>query len=154
MDNISLIKEGRYTGIILYPDFVVFCIFWHKTIQPSDTLYGGYISFILQKKGYIPNCYKYPQCFQPENPEICKKWVYFTIPIIMRPFEIPYSGKDIPIPSRQQYLRLLVGSIESICSRTGWKLFHYKNPNHAARKESFGFATPNPRPYDANRILG
>ena len=80
MDNISLIKEGRYTGIILYPDFVVFCIFWPKTIQPSDTLYGGYISFILQKKGYIPNCYKYPQCFQPENPEICKKWVYFTIP--------------------------------------------------------------------------
>ena len=84
MDNISLIKEGRYTGIILYPDFVVFCIFWHKTIQPSDTLYGGYISFILQKKGYIPNCYKYPQCFQPENPEICKKWVYFTIPTYMQ----------------------------------------------------------------------
>ena len=91
MDNISLIKEGRYTGIILYPDFVVFCIFWHKTIQPSDTLYGGYISFILQKKGYIPNCYKYPQCFQPENPEICKKWVYFTIPI-MKETAMNYSS--------------------------------------------------------------
>ena len=86
MDNISLIKEGRYTGIILYPDFVVFCIFWHKTIQPSDTLYGGYISFILQKKGYIPNCYKYPQCFQPENPDICKKRVCFTTPTL--------GGKD------------------------------------------------------------
>ena len=67
---------------------------------------------------------------------------------IMRPFEIPYSAKDIPIPSKQQYLRLLVGSTESITNRVRWKLFHSKNPNHTTRKETFGFATPNPAPYD------
>ena len=66
----------------------------------------------------------------------------------MNRIEIPFSGKDIPIPPRKDYQRTMFRRIEQFCGSLRWKLFHFKFPGQSTRKECFGFKTPNPAPYD------
>ena len=64
---------------------------------------------------------------------------------IMNKFNFNHSLKNIPLPSKQQYQRILVEKIEKFVGNLRWKLFHIQNPgNHS--KETFGFKSTNPPP--------
>ena len=63
----------------------------------------------------------------------------------MNKFNFNHSLKNIPLPSKQQYQRILVEKIEKFVGNLRWKLFHIQNPgNHS--KETFGFKSTNPPP--------
>ena len=66
----------------------------------------------------------------------------------MNVFNIPYSGKVVPVPGFQEYKRILLRQTLRLLTAVRWKLFHFKNPANAARKETFGFRTPKPAPPD------
>ena len=49
----------------------------------------------------------------------------------MNVFDIPYSGKVIPVPGIQEYRRTLLLRTLEFLTRCRWKLFHFKNPGNA-----------------------
>ena len=61
-------------------------------------------------------------------------------------FNFSYSMKAIPMPSKSEYQRTLVGKVESCTRRMRWKLWHTRNPGRTAKKETFGFSTPETPP--------
>lgn len=65
----------------------------------------------------------------------------------MNPFNIKYSLKNIPLPSRQQYQRLLVDKIEQFITNLRWTKYH-KNSNNDNSKETYKFKSTNPPPPD------
>ena len=57
---------------------------------------------------------------------------------------IPYSSKNIPIPSRREYKMMLIDAINRIYHNVAWKAWHFLNPNQdpeRVRKETYGFPT-------------
>ena len=68
-------------------------------------------------------------------------------------FEMPFSRKDIPIPSRQEYISQLVESIIFFLDKCRWKEFHFKNPGYSRKKENYGFKTRQPPPFDEDLKL-
>ena len=61
----------------------------------------------------------------------------------MDQFHIPYSLKNIPIPSRSQYQKQLESKVKSFSQRLRWKMFHILNPTNSDTRETFGFKTSN-----------
>ena len=59
---------------------------------------------------------------------------------------LPYSLKNIPIPSRRHYQKILVSKVESFVRRIRWKLYHILNPSSKEALETFGFKTTNSPP--------
>ena len=66
----------------------------------------------------------------------------------MDAFNLPYSGKDIPAPTMAEYSRIFLLQLLCFLTRCRWKVFHFKNPNNARRKETYGFNTTCPAPPD------
>ena len=50
------------------------------------------------------------------------------------------STKDIPLPSENDYKRMLIEKTEQLCKRMRWKAFFFLNPSaDGSHKETFGF---------------
>ena len=64
----------------------------------------------------------------------------------MNRFNIPYSQKNIPIPSRFQYKKQLVKKVENFTRRARWKMYHILNPNLKDAKNNYGFRSLNNPP--------
>ena len=63
----------------------------------------------------------------------------------MNKFHFIRSLKNIPIPSKSQYQRVLASKIEKFIVNLRWKLFHIQNPS-GDNKETYGFKTTNTPP--------
>ena len=63
----------------------------------------------------------------------------------MNKFHFNQSLKNILIPSKSQYQRVLVSKIEKFIVNLRWKLFHIQNPSRD-NKETYGFKTTNTPP--------
>ena len=57
-----------------------------------------------------------------------------------------HSLKDIPIPTKQDYLLELISSVSIFISNLRWRSFHFLNPSNNITKETFDFKTTNPAP--------
>ena len=72
----------------------------------------------------------------------------------MEKFNIPYSLKNIPIPSKNSYKIKLVEQVEKFLTRLRWKMFFIKNPQTTkSDKQTFGFNTEVTAPYSAELKL-
>ena len=50
-----------------------------------------------------------------------------------------HSVKDIPIPNRKEYQKMMINSYENFIWTLRWKVFHFFNPNSKSKKETYGF---------------
>ena len=64
----------------------------------------------------------------------------------MKKFEIPYSLKNIPIPSRLQYKKQLVSKVQKFINNLRWSWFFINNPKPNDDKKTFGFKSDNSAP--------
>ena len=68
----------------------------------------------------------------------------------MEKFIIDYSTKNIPLPSRSDYLHRLIEKTEQFLRRMRWKAHFFLNPDTtSSSKETYGFkSTKNPPPIE------
>ncbi|XP_068734694.1 leucine-rich repeats and immunoglobulin-like domains protein 1 [Montipora capricornis] len=68
----------------------------------------------------------------------------------MEKFNISYSTKNIPLPSRSDYLQRLIEKTEQFLRRMRWKAHFFLNPDTTSfSKETYGFkSTKNPPPIE------
>ena len=68
----------------------------------------------------------------------------------MEKFNIDYSTKNIPLPSKNNYLQRLIEKTELFLRRMRWKAHFFLNPSTASSsKQTYGFkSTKNPPPID------
>ena len=59
-----------------------------------------------------------------------------------------FNEKDIPYPTNDIFITMLVSTILTVMTRVRWKLAMYKNPNWRNDKETFGFRTNKSPPKD------
>ena len=66
----------------------------------------------------------------------------------LRKFEFHHSLKNIPIPKRDYYLKVLIAKTEEFIQRLRWKVFYYLNPPRldVDRPNRFGFKTTKTAP--------
>ena len=64
----------------------------------------------------------------------------------MKKFEVPYSLKNIPIPSKLQYQKQLISKVEKFVTNLRWKWFFITNPTDSEKKQTFGFKSNNSVP--------
>ena len=57
----------------------------------------------------------------------------------MEKLQLPYSLKNIPIPSAQQYKKVLVDKVQKFTNSMRWKWFHINNPSDKEQKKTYGF---------------
>ena len=64
----------------------------------------------------------------------------------MEPFSLSYSDKNIPTPSRREYVRTLLEKVESVIKRMRWKAFFFlrgdtdsSDSEHEGVHEYYGF---------------
>ena len=62
-----------------------------------------------------------------------------------------YSSKNIPIVSKDLYLKELINKTEQFIRRVRWKVFHFLSKNETEERETFGFRTMNVPP--KNQLL-
>ena len=56
------------------------------------------------------------------------------------------SLKNIPIPSKQDYLSELIHSVGVFVANLRWRVFFFLNPVEGSKKENFTFKTTKPAP--------
>ena len=56
------------------------------------------------------------------------------------------SLKNIPIPSKQEYLSELIHSVGVFVANLRWRVFFFLNPVEGSKKENFTFKTTKPAP--------
>ena len=59
----------------------------------------------------------------------------------MEKFNLPYSRKNIPIPSKHGFMQMLVAKTESFIRRMRWKLLAFDGTLAPSDKKTFGFRT-------------
>ena len=77
------------------------------------------------------------------------KWipVYVQLKMTISKFTFEESLKNVPIPTKDGYLRELLSKTEDFIQRVRWKSFFYlKGDDNAPIKETFGFKTPHNAP--------
>ena len=52
-----------------------------------------------------------------------------------------YSLKNIPIPSKQSYIKSMIAKTQNFLKRLRWKAHFYDNPSSAQQKENYGFSS-------------
>ena len=73
---------------------------------------------------------------------------------MMQKIRLPFSKKDIPIPSKFQHQKRMVHHTERFINRIGWHIHHTLYPSNQETKETWGFKSGNPPPsYVTNLIL-
>ena len=77
----------------------------------------------------------------------------------MDPFDFAYSLKNIPIPPKESYLKLLIGKTEDFIGRLRWATYHFLNPTDPKAKKSedapektYGFPKPGTAPQSQELI--
>ena len=58
---------------------------------------------------------------------------------VTRKHEFGYSLKNIPIPSKKEYLKELTHSVEKFVRNLRWRAHFFLNPNDRPSKETYGF---------------
>ena len=59
-----------------------------------------------------------------------------------------YSTKNIPVPSNNLYLQIMINKIEKFVHNLRWKSHFYLKPaNNPPKKETFGFKSTAPAPF-------
>ena len=73
-----------------------------------------------------------------------------TLQFAMEKFNINYSTKNIPLPSRSDYLQRLIDKTEQFLRRARWKAHFFLNPDTtSSSKETYGFkSSKNPPPVE------
>ena len=66
------------------------------------------------------------------------------------PFD--YSLNNIPVPSRDEHIRLTIQKAEEFLQRVRWLVFFYENPSEGVRKETYGFKTTRNAPQSKSLI--
>ena len=66
--------------------------------------------------------------------------------VTMEKFNLQYSTKNIPLPSRHEYKMLLVAKTESVIRRIRWKVLAFDGKLAPASKNTYGFRSPNDPP--------
>ena len=66
--------------------------------------------------------------------------------IVMEKVNLGYSTKNIPLPSRSEYMRNFIEKTEHFLRRMRWKAFHFLNPTESTNKETYGFKSRNSPP--------
>ena len=69
----------------------------------------------------------------------------------MEKITLGYSTKNIPIHSKDKYMKSLVSKTEDFLRRLRWKAFFFENEDHV-KKEHYGFKTPHTPPQDDDLI--
>ena len=59
----------------------------------------------------------------------------------MEKFNIDYSTKNIPVPSKQQYMIQLISELEKFMKRMRWKTLQFLGKLNNSGKENYGFKT-------------
>ena len=57
----------------------------------------------------------------------------------MEKFDIDYSKKDTPLPTKQEYEIQLIAKVESLKKRMRWKLLKFFNKLSSSEIETYGF---------------
>ena len=69
--------------------------------------------------------------------------------VVMEKFNIHYSMKNIPIPSKHEYKKMLVAKTEHLIKRMRWKVLAFDGKLKQSDKNTYGFRTslyPEPSP--------
>ena len=61
----------------------------------------------------------------------------------MERFNLKYSRKNIPIPSKHDYKLMLIAKTESLIKRMRWKALEYLGKLSTSSKETYGFRSRN-----------
>ena len=65
---------------------------------------------------------------------------YFSDDLTMDRINFEYSTKNIPIPSRNEFIKKLIEKTEQLCRRMRWKAYFFLNPGtQATQKNTYGF---------------
>ena len=59
--------------------------------------------------------------------------------IAMEKVNLGYSTKNIPLPSRSEYMKNFIEKTEHFLRRMRWKAYHFLNPTESSAKETYGF---------------
>ena len=59
--------------------------------------------------------------------------------IAMEKVNLGYSTKNIPLPSRSEYMKNFIEKTEHFRRRMRWKAYHFLNPTESTAKETYGF---------------
>ena len=70
----------------------------------------------------------------------------------MEKINFEYSLKNIPIPSKQNYIKSFINKTEHFLKRIRWKAFFYDNPSPDKQHDNFGFATEKSPPQNKDLI--
>ena len=57
----------------------------------------------------------------------------------MERFDIDYSKKNIPLPTKREYKIQLIAKVESVIKRMRWKLLEFFNERSSSEMETYGF---------------
>ena len=66
--------------------------------------------------------------------------------IAMEKVNLGYSTKNIPLPSRSEYVKNFIEKTEHFLRRMRWKAYHFLNPTESTTKETYGFKSRNSPP--------
>ena len=62
--------------------------------------------------------------------------------VIFDRINLDYSRKNIPLPSKDSYMKSLIAKTENFIKRVRWKVFFFENPSEKeASEEKYGFRT-------------
>ena len=70
----------------------------------------------------------------------------YSSSITMEKINLDYSTKNIPLPSRSEYMKRFIEETEHFLRRMRWRAFHFLNQTEASTKETFGFKSRNSPP--------
>ena len=66
--------------------------------------------------------------------------------ITMEKINLGYSTKNIPLPSRSEYMKRFIEKTEHFVRRLRWKAYHFLNQQETSTKETYGFKSKNSPP--------
>ena len=64
----------------------------------------------------------------------------------MEKVNLGYSTKNIPLPSRSEYMKNFIEKTEHFLRRMRWKAYHFLNPTESTTEETYGFKSRNSPP--------
>ena len=66
--------------------------------------------------------------------------------IAMEKVNLGYSTKNIPLPSRSEFIKNFIEKTKHFLRRMRWKAYHFLNPDESTTKETYGFKSLNSPP--------
>ena len=60
---------------------------------------------------------------------------------VFQKYDFNYSLKNIPLPSKKEYILALITAVEKFIKNLRWRAFFFLNPSDRPEKETYGFKT-------------